>query len=1047
MTPRKRILALALAAAVAVGALAPAWGGEAARVFLPAMRFAYRQDEPIEVAIHTRGLPEPRELALRAEPGSVRLATVRAPAGEGTASVTLAPNALRPGSYTVTADLEGVREAKLEVGPALSPTRFFTGGTGRETVASHNVSGYFGNVFGSAWLDSRGEDEWAMLSPEPLRPHRAFRVFEDAVRDGISAMCYLYWSGYITHKPWNVNNSWSDPDIVVLTQHVTALTAQRLRRFPNVWSVSPFDEPGLAWSLDRDGRMATLWPNDYQRRQFTAETGIPMPADIAKMSDAHFLAYLRWRCGIMGRVYDLSKALWRDIAPDFTWSPNIYAGETVNDGAYPLNGRGSDLLSTHSFSDWHGGKQIMGYHCNLERAAGRDKKVFFGVNGLLHFDPIPEDPVPYEVRTNYLLCQNLAGVWYLNHGAAAKAKTLVPLHTRCRRLGDFFWNVHPATPPVAILFSISETGLAFKDRIAQPDHGPADCYRIKERIGLGNSALWSALYRAGYPCDVVIEEEVAEGGLEGRQALWLTMLEHETLPPAVVAAIRRFQSRGGVVLLDKLSAPMAKRFPGAVATEVDFSTFTQYTGEAWKLPKDTPPAKRTLMQGNEYQEQPIDAAVPALKEIMRKAVGPPLVACSRPRLVPHVLRGGQATFYAVVNDVRDRPEQPSHRDKEGNPVYRPHYFTEVPGATVTLNEAGAGDTLLCLGGRQWDRRRDLSAIEALPPKIPCDFDLGEMKLFVALPEKPRQLSTRVGAVDEGIALSVQLVGASGRELPVVLPLDITVAAPDGSQRYRIYRATDAQGRYAETLPLASNDPDGSYAVTVSEPFTGLEAEGAAAWTPSPVEARPIPQVVILDGKATNLFLTTRRPIYVVVGDKATAAERQAAQRIATRFRQAGWEVASRAEGEVMTKSPRHKYFTAYKPITEKYTDEQGRERERIVGWEHWKPGEKQALKKPWEKLEVYVGALDYKPMPPDCYDVPRDIVLVGTDQTSLLVRALQRGCILERVATSIYPGKGRGLLAYAWSPFSFGKDVVLVTGSDVQGVAKAAQTLAPDIEY
>ena len=76
----------------------------------------------------------------------------------------------------------------------------------------------------------------------------------------------------------------------------------------------------------------------------------------------------------------------------------------------------------------------------------------------------------------------------------------------------------------------------------------------------------------------------------------------------------------------------------------------------------------------------------------------------------------------------------------------------------------------------------------------------------------------------------------------------------------------------------------------------------------------------------------------------------------------------------------------------------------------------------------------------------RDIILVGTDASSLLVRALNRGGILERVAVTRYPGKGRGLLAYAWSPFTYGYDVVLVAGSDPAGVAKAAQTFAPDAE-
>ncbi|MFW6163212.1 MAG: hypothetical protein ACODAJ_10625 [Planctomycetota bacterium] len=680
MKSRQRLIA---AAVLLLATMVLGRAGERSRVLLPAMRQAYEQDESIEVAVYLADLDAEREVALKAEPGGLALATRQTSAGESTLAVTLPPNALKPGRYTLSADVQGVQPATLDVGPAVRPTRFFTGGTGRESVAKHNVTGYFGNCFGPTWVNPHGKTPWDQLDPDPLRPHRSLRVFEDALRDGVGAECYLYWSGYITHKPWNVNNSWSDPDIVRLTEHVTALTAQRLRRFPSVWAVSPFDEPGLAWSLDRLGRMATLWPNDYQRQQFTAETGIPLPADIATLSEADFIAYLKWRCRIMGRVYDRSKAIWRAIAPEAVWAPNIYAGTCVNDGAYPLNGRGSDLLSTHSFSDWHGGKQIMAFHCNLERAAGRDKKVLFGVNGLLHFDPVPDDPVPYEVRTHYLLCQNLGGVWFLNHKAAVD--DLAPLHARLRRLGDFFWKLRPVTPDTALLFSISETALRMRDTIAEPDHGPADCYRVKERVGLANSALFSALYRAGYPCDVVIEEEIEEGTLAGRKALWLTLLEHETLPDGVLAAIRRFQLRGGRVLLDKTSAGMADHIPDAVQTGVDFSTFVDHTAPAWTLPEDAPPAERTRKQGNAYQEQPIDDAVPLVREVMQDALGEPDVACSHPRLVPHVLRGGEATFYAVVNDVRNRPAEPSHKDKDGQPVYRLHYFTDVKDARLTFH--------------------------------------------------------------------------------------------------------------------------------------------------------------------------------------------------------------------------------------------------------------------------------------------------------------------------------------------------------------------------
>ncbi|MGB9608506.1 MAG: hypothetical protein ACPL7E_08220, partial [bacterium] len=63
------------------------------------------------------------------------------------------------------------------------------------------------------------------------------------------------------------------------------------------------------------------------------------------------------------------------------------------------------------------------------------------------------------------------------------------------------------------------------------------------------------------------------------------------------------------------------------------------------------------------------------------------------------------------------------------------------------------------------------------------------------------------------------------------------------------------------------------------------------------------------------------------------------------------------------------------------------------------------------------------------------------DQSSLLIKALQRASILPIVANDYFPGKGKGIVEYAWSPFSLGKDVILVIGSEKEGVIKAGKKL------
>ncbi len=59
------------------------------------------------------------------------------------------------------------------------------------------------------------------------------------------------------------------------------------------------------------------------------------------------------------------------------------------------------------------------------------------------------------------------------------------------------------------------------------------------------------------------------------------------------------------------------------------------------------------------------------------------------------------------------------------------------------------------------------------------------------------------------------------------PITVTITTPDGKDRYRVYRATDAQGRYAESFPLGSNAVAGTYAIRIESPVGGLSAHAKA----------------------------------------------------------------------------------------------------------------------------------------------------------------------------------------------------------------------------
>ncbi len=68
------------------------------------------------------------------------------------------------------------------------------------------------------------------------------------------------------------------------------------------------------------------------------------------------------------------------------------------------------------------------------------------------------------------------------------------------------------------------------------------------------------------------------------------------------------------------------------------------------------------------------------------------------------------------------------------------------------------------------------------------------------------------------------------------------------------------------------------------------------------------------------------------------------------------------------------------------------------------------------------------------YECDHQLVLVGTSATGELVRALQASELLLQVADLRYPGPGKALLQFAWSPLALGKHVIFIGASDDAGL-------------
>ena len=97
--------------------------------------------------------------------------------------------------------------------------------------------------------------------------------------------------------------------------------------------------------------------------------------------------------------------------------------------------------------------------------------------------------------------------------------------------------------------------------------------------------------------------------------------------------------------------------------------------------------------------------------------------------------------------------------------------------------------------------------------------------------------------------------------------------------------------------------------------------------------------------------------------------------------------------------------------------------------------------RPWTHLTSHVGAYQLPPQLPEAYTADHHLILLGDSTTSRAVAALQASDLLLEVVDAAYPGPGKSLVSFAWSPFAVEKNVILVGAADAAGLEAGVNTL------
>ncbi len=1114
-----------------LGIFASASASVASQLILPQQRHAYYIDEPIELAI--AGLKNKTHATLTFIPDHDRaqqyVTSVQADGSGAATTVVLPAYSLAPGTYTV--ELNDRKVSTLHVASGVIDSTFLISQTiPYKQLEDADANFFLGNAFNFGRFS---KDRTGPLTTN-LRASRSagFQVFERAIAHNLPTLVYMYWTGYVTHKPFGSLKSWGAPANTNAMRLLNFHTAQRLRRYQrNIMSVGTIDEPGLSWGQTPSGSTTTGFAS-WDERAWYEQRGWAFTHDPASRSDDDWMAYMAIRTTMLQEQQAQAKRDLKTVWPDVAFSTDFYAPQAVLDGTDPMHQQINDFPTSHVFVDW--GIDRLGTYSAvmLEKSYAPTAKLAHAMNGQLTgaLAPLPNQIDAYRVALNGLFAAGVSSNWWLNT-RPMRPQDLAAINAPAKRMGALLQAFSLEDHDVAVLWSATEIIMrekAITAHAATPQSGttinvkisnlpentavtdlerPVDAYNIGGDYKESVLTAHYATSRAGYAAHIVHERTLPDGILNNYRVL-LIVGQTFDFPPEVRRAIEAFVAAGGQVMVDQsttLSLAEAIVIPTRLSgLAYRWNTLFNQPSKAFKTRREA-----SYFKTNHFMDEPVRQAVKPFRTALQFTSARQWVETDSNELVVarHVAGDGQAIM--VINGHEQLPEI-AEDQKYWMYNYAPQH------AQYRLRNLPKGAVVYTMEGRDWSQTGQLNDPHAT---IEGAFVPGEMKLYLIAPRPPAGLTLDVQTTDTGLQLDV---GLDALHMP--WPLVITIENPHGDTIYHVNRATLAQGRYAESFPLGTNAIPGTYRVRLSSPLGPFEQQREVIFQPTPTKLQPIQATVrVFDADAIRTFLATKPQVTIAVGraphhqavadQLATALTEQGIAAVAKPeaevlrkvaypriwnpyvkvYRDAGPQadltgktiarqltLSTRADGKVVAQTPAGEtvnawrqpqtlltigeggyvdwlanHETCYEPGVMLYIG-QRRRIEVIKGeaTEHQTTAAfRQRWAKPWTWLRSHSGAHQLSPQLPEAFTTTTTaeghVILLGDSTTSHATAVLQASDLLTQLVDQAYPGAGKSLVSFAWSPFAVSQHAIVIGASDEAGlkagaahVVEMAQSLA-----
>ena len=571
------------------------------------------------------------------------------------------------------------------------------------------------------------------------------------------------------------------------------------------------------------------------------------------------------------------------------------------------------------------------------------------------------------------LMQNTYDGWaHQEWGRRERIKLVTDILTR---YGDVFLGLEPVKD-VAILASMTQGAL-----------GP----KIKDIYGVMLWQLAEMCLFSRYPAKFVCETDIRAGRLGDYKVLLVVGARHE-FPKDIAAGLQDFIKAGGIVLVDDTSTiaiPGAKKMGMAVNDLARWMYQNNYN-EAWSH------VYTEMLNWNWHRDQALPK-VPRFKKKMCEFL-PVFADCSNNQILLSRLTHGECTYLFATNynnlpykSARDMPRPLGAFDQLWVRPVREEI--SVPQGDDVIYDLLTQKEVVT---RTQEGRRSFAA----------DFSAIEARIYCILPERIGRVElATVSSVRKGMSLpiEVKVLGASGRPLNGLVPVEIAVTDEKGRINHHVFRAVSAGG-HRERFAVPLNAGATSYTITVTDLLSRqvatrkVKVKGAVKPGSG---AEKLPDCAVFDPQAVRKFLGTGKDIHIALSREQwkRPAKLALAHRLAALLRSHGVS-CTLSDADDLTIGTNRKV--------------------------------------------MFRGGCMLPPVPM----VLKDVILMGSLEENTLIDALHQTDILPRRLSESYPGLGRCVVEFGFCAFSGEHDALCLLAGDAAGlevgIAEVAKLLSAD---